>query len=53
MDVRKFDNVCMLLLETFGVPKQDVEPVHNVITQVFDGLKKAGLTAAKTGGDLS
>ena len=30
------------------VPKQDVEPVHNVITQVFDGLKKAGLTAAKT-----
>ena len=39
------------LLETFGVPKQDVEPVHNVITQVFDGLKKAGLTAAKTVGE--
>ena len=28
-----------------------VEPVHNVITQVFDGLKKAGLTAAKTVGE--
>lgn len=38
-------------IETFGVPKQDVEPVHNVITQVFDGLKKAGLTAAKTVGE--
>ena len=25
--------------------------VHNVITQVFDGLKKAGLTAAKTVGE--
>ena len=35
-------------IETFGVPKQDVEPVHNVIIQVLDGLKKAGLTAAKT-----
>ena len=40
-------------IETFGVPKQDVEPVHNVITQVFDGLKKAGLTAAKTVGEMT
>ena len=34
-------------IETFGVPKQDVEPVHNVITQVFDGLKKQGLQPPK------
>lgn len=38
-------------IENFGVNKADVEPVHSVISQVFDGLKKAGLTAAKTVGD--
>jgi hypothetical protein len=38
-------------IENFGVNKADVEPVHNVISQVFSGLKKAGLTAAKTVGD--
>ena len=38
-------------IENFGVNKADVEPVHNVISQVFNGLKKAGLTAAKTVGD--
>jgi len=38
-------------IENFGVNKEDVEPVHSVISQVFDGLKKAGLTAAKTVGD--
>ena len=38
-------------IENFGVNKEDVEPVHSVISQVFSGLKKAGLTAAKTVGD--
>ena len=38
-------------IENFGVNKADVEPVHSVISQVFSGLKKAGLTAAKTVGD--
>jgi len=38
-------------IENFGVNKADVEPVHSVISQVFNGLKKAGLTAAKTVGD--
>ena len=38
-------------IENFGVNKEDVEPVHSVISQVFNGLKNAGLTAAKTVGD--
>jgi hypothetical protein len=38
-------------IENFGVNKEDVEPVHSVISKVFDGLKKAGLTAAKTVGE--
>jgi hypothetical protein len=38
-------------IENFGVNKKDVEPIHSVISQVFNGLKKAGLTAAKTVGD--
>jgi hypothetical protein len=38
-------------IENFGVPKEDVESVHGVISQVFNGLKKAGLTVAKTVGD--
>jgi hypothetical protein len=38
-------------IEQFGVAKEDVEPVHGVVSQLFNGLKKAGLTAAKTVGD--
>jgi len=38
-------------IENFGVPKEDVEATHGVISQIFGGLKKAGLTAAKTVGD--
>ena len=38
-------------IANFGVAPEMVEPVHNVITQVFEGLKKAGLTVAKTVGD--
>jgi len=38
-------------IENFGVNKSDVEPVHSVISQVFNGLKKAGLTATKTVGE--
>jgi hypothetical protein len=38
-------------IENFGVAKDQVEPVNNVILQVFDGLKKAGLTTAKNVGE--
>ena len=38
-------------IEDFGVPKEDVEATHGLLGQVFNGLKKAGLTAAKTVGD--
>jgi hypothetical protein len=38
-------------IENFGVNKKDVEPVRNVISQVFNSLKNAGLTTAKTVGD--
>ena len=34
-------------IEDFGVPKEDVEATHGLLGQVFNGLKKAGLTAAK------
>ena len=44
MDVKK-------QIEDFGVPKEDVEATHGLLGQVFNGLKKAGLTAAKTVGD--
>jgi len=38
-------------IENFGVPKEDVDATHGLLNQVFSGLKKAGLTAAKTVGD--
>ena len=38
-------------IEAFGVNKDDVAPVQNIISKVYDGLKKIGLTAAKTVGD--
>lgn len=38
-------------IEKFGVAKEDIEPVLGVVSQLFNGLKKAGLTAAKTVGD--
>jgi len=38
-------------IENFGVNKADVGAVSDVISQVFKGLKEAGLTAAKTVGD--
>jgi hypothetical protein len=34
-------------IEDFGVAKNQVESVYSVISQVFDGLKKSGLTTAK------
>lgn len=39
-------------LQEFGVPEQDVKPVTNVLTAMVDGLRKAGLTAAKTVGEF-
>jgi hypothetical protein len=38
-------------IENFGVAPEMVEPVNNVISKVFEGLKKAGLTAAKNVGE--
>jgi hypothetical protein len=38
-------------IEDFGVAKNQVESVNSVISQVFDGLKKAGLTTAKNVGE--
>lgn len=39
-------------LQEFGVPEQDIKPVTNVLTAMVDGLRKAGLTAAKTVGEF-
>jgi len=38
-------------IEDFGVAKEDVEATHGLLGRVFDGLKKAGLTAAKNVGE--
>lgn len=38
-------------IQNFGVKKDMVEPVNNVIGNLFVGLKKAGLTAAKNIGE--
>jgi hypothetical protein len=38
-------------IENFGVAPEMVEPVNGVISQVFESLKKAGLTAAKNVGE--
>jgi len=38
-------------IQNFGVKKDMVEPVNNVIGNLFEGLKKAGLTAAKNIGE--
>lgn len=38
-------------IEDFGVAKDQVGPVYSVISKVFQGIKDAGLTAAKTVGD--
>ena len=38
-------------IKDFGVNEKDVDATHGVLNQVFSGLKKAGLTAAKTVGD--
>jgi hypothetical protein len=38
-------------IENFGVSKENVKPVSKVIGKVFETLKKAGLTTAKTVGD--
>ncbi len=37
----------LLQIENFGVPKEDVETIYEWLTQLFDGLKKTGLVAAK------
>ena len=38
-------------IEDFGVAKDQVGPVYSVISKVFQGIKDAGLTAARTVGD--
>lgn len=38
-------------IEDFGVPEQDRKPVQALLGKVFDGLKKAGLTSAKSVGE--
>ena len=38
-------------LEDFGVGKKDIPATKGLLQQVFDGLKKAGLTTAKTVGE--
>ena len=38
-------------IENFGVSKQDVDATDSLLNQVFNWLKKSGLTAAKTVGD--
>jgi len=38
-------------IETFGVPKSQVNAVHSLIDKVVTTLNKAGLTAAKTVGE--
>jgi hypothetical protein len=38
-------------IENFGVAPNMVEPVNSVISKIFDGLKNAGLTTAKTVGE--
>jgi len=38
-------------IENFGVAPEMVEPVNGVISQVFQSLKKAGLTAAQNVGE--
>ena len=40
-------------LQEFGVPEQAVKPVTNGLTAMVDGLRKAGLTAAKTVGEFA
>lgn len=38
-------------IESFGVAKEDVDATEGLLSQVFEGLKKAGLTAAKNVGE--
>nr|MDQ3142112.1 hypothetical protein [Bacteroidota bacterium] len=38
-------------LSDFGVQEKDVDATHNLLSQVFNTLKKAGLTAAKNLGE--
>ena len=35
-------------IEDFGVPKEDVEPVNTMLSNIYESLKKSGLTAANT-----
>lgn len=35
-------------IEDFGVPKEDVEPVNEMLSNIHENLKKAGLTATNT-----
>jgi len=35
-------------IEDFGVPKEDVEPVNAMLSNIHENLKKAGLTATNT-----
>ena len=45
------DAVLREQIESFGVAKDQVKPTLTVISKIHEGLKKAGLTAAKTVGD--
>jgi hypothetical protein len=38
-------------IKDFGVAEDQVEPVHGLISQLFQGIKNSGLTVAKTVGD--
>ena len=38
-------------IEAFGVPKDDVKATSGLLTKLFEGLKKAGLTATETVGE--
>jgi hypothetical protein len=38
-------------IKDFGVAEDQVEPVHNLISRLFQGLKESGLTAANTVGE--
>ena len=35
-------------IEDFGVPKEDVEPVNTMLSNIYESLKKSGLTVANT-----
>ena len=45
------DNAVKKQIEKFGVPKEDIDATSGVLSQLFKGLKQAGLTVADTVSD--